>query len=520
MISQIPPEKRFHITIRPSHRSAATQKPCQSILIMAFLPLPSLVPRPRPPHSIFRRPPRASAARHIRVAPTPQGGRGLVAQSPLTPGTTIASVALSTALVVTCDHQSSQHDHYPFQQAGWVSSSYWRSVDWDCKLCALLLYHAQHPDSPWAQYVSTLPQPHQLTTAADLPDDAMMELQYQPLIDAIECHQYRVAACYEKFLAALPVHRRAAIDSHRYEWAMKIVHSRAFSIPPGAFAASSTRAAFRPVRQSSHNWPTTFALVPVLDMLNHGTGQNLAHFRFDEKCQSFQLVAGEQGYDSDAQILVSYGDLSNDELYLLYGFVQAGNPCDVVEVEDVSEWVAGHGSNREWNLYHAKLRLLERASLVYEGRKYNLSRTEIDPDLVAALRILLAQGDDLKRAHAAFKKLAEGDKRAPIEWYRPLSELNERKVWSKIERQCDRLLHEFPTSLELDEEMIILHAASHVPSDISVSTPLLFRAEKKRILKQAGRLAARQRLCVELHSDNHSIKFANPPAPDTREAAQ
>ncbi len=66
------------------------------------------------------------------------------------------------------------------------------------------------------------------------------------------------------------------------------------------------------------------------------------------------------------------------------------------------------------------------------------------------------------------------------------------------------MLAEFPTSLDEDEEMIILLAAGSSQTDVSVSAPLLFRVEKKRILRDAVQLAAMKQLCIATNASKES----------------
>lgn len=490
-------------------------------------------PRSFSPHR--RRPPRACATAppavspHLHVTRTPAGVRGLSASNRIPPSHVIARLPLTEALVVSVDDsQAAAADaaSLPFPPAVWLPLTYWNASDWDLKLVALLLYHAlvEKDMSPWASYVHSLPTHHELTTAADLDHDALLDTQYPPLVDAVECYQYRADAEFVRMRAALPLFKRSLLSRENFDWAMKIVHSRAFSIPPGGFAAGSTRAGLRNRQNAfngSRNWPSKFALVPVLDMTNHGSSSDLANFRYDDQAGCFELVAGLRGYEKDDQVLVSYGDLTNDDLYLLYGFVQAGNPHDVFEVEDVIDWVAEHHSVREWNLHDAKLRLLERVGLCYEGRKFHLSVSQIDRDLVAALRILLADVNDFRRARAMVEfeqprhELSVGGmkREVPSGWFEPLTATNERSVWRQIESQCIRMLQEFPTSIEFDEEMIILHAASSVPSDPVHANSLLFRVEKKRILRAAALLAKEH--CIKLDIDSERIESSEVAPPST-----
>lgn len=460
-----------------------------------------------------------------------QGGRGVVAQAPISASEVVARVPEEAALVV-CFADSlpdSANDDFPFEQGEWVSPAYWRVADWDSKLAVLLLYHRSLGDSsPWADYVDSLPGPNVLWTAADLDQQAALDLQYTPMLDAVNVYRFRLATELNRFRAALPTHLRYAVSDEDFAWALKVVHSRAFSIPPGGFAASATRMGLRNAMQRGSRpqrgaeWPRKFALVPLLDMMNHGSGEALASFRFDAAQESFELVAGDGGYQPDSQVLVSYGDLTNDDLLLLYGFVQAGNPSDVYEVEEVQDWASDHPSNADWNLWQRKLTLLEGTGLLYEGRKFFISRNEVDEHLAAALRVLLASADELAVLAAATDNVALRNKNPPAAWYKTVSEKNERAVWATMERQCDRMLAEFPTSLDQDEEMIILLAAGSSESDVSVSAPLLFRVEKKRILRDAVELAAIKQLCIATNASKESersllqkMSDAKPPPPET-----
>lgn len=83
-------------------------------------------------------------------------------------------------------------------------------------------------------------------------------------------------------------------------------------------------------------------------------------------------------------------------------------------------------------------------------------------------------------------------KRVPDEWCKPIGTENERNVCRKVERQRRRPWTESSTSVEFDEEIIILHAASCEPSDLIVANSLLFRVEKKRTLRAVADLAAEQ----------------------------
>lgn len=469
-------------------------------------------------------------AQNLAVKHGVSGGRGVVATRRIEPGQVAARVPEEATLSV-CFADSltdSANDDCPFNSGEWVTTSYWRVADWDSKLVCLLLYHILElgEDSPWYDYVNSLPQPDQLWTASDLDSRASVDLQYIPMMDAVEVYRFRLNSEFKRFQEALPPHLRHAVTHKDFAWAMKIVHSRAFSIPPGGFAASATRMGLRGAMQRGKGteWPRKFAMVPFLDMMNHGCGDEyLASFKYDEEKNVFQLIAGKNGYTSGKQVLVSYGELTNDDLMLLYGFVQAGNPSDVYEIEDITDWTADHRINRDWNLFQRKLELLDDAGLTYEGRKFLIARDHVDEHLLATLRVLLATPEEFTK-HILPKDGNVNRKRIkkPLDrWYAPISTENELSVWATVELHCDRMLAEFPTSLDEDEELIILLAAGSKESDVAVSAPLLFRVEKKRILRDVVQVAAMRQLCIATQVDDkgmeamlEAIKGAMPPPPE------
>lgn len=488
----------------------------------------------------------SSNAAGVRVCPSFDTESATLA--PITPGQVLARVALDEALVVARPSQvgppgtfASVATDFPFPLGSWVSRSYWRAADWDARLVSLLLFHrvVLGSASHMSAYIHSLPS--SLYTAADLSGDALADLQYQPAIDSVECFQYRLHAEYSRFISSITNYSlRSSVTIDLYRWAMKIVHSRAFSVPPGSFAAEYTRASSRqsstndpsaislskPSRFSAYpgsaDWPSMFALVPVLDQLHHGAGEGLARLRYNHVDNVFELIAGDNELRDNSPVLVSYGrNLTNDDLYLFYGFVHAGNPADVHEVEDLDHWAADDPVNRDWNLFDSKLRVLNATGLFYDGRKYFLSRSDVDPDMVTALRILLATPDEFEYLMKAYQRhfndtrgkhadkpdwlyaqdvefsplslaASSSGHSAPPSWYRPLSIESETKIWSRIDIQLKRLLAEYPTTLDFDEELILLLTATSSSADPKVSTPLLFRVEKKRILRDAIKLASEQ----------------------------
>lgn len=352
----------------------------------------------------------------------------------------------------------------------WIPSSWWRSAEWDSRLAVLLLYHIRHPHTDrWRRYAASLPN---LKTAADLPMRELAAVRYPPLIDAVEAGKFRVQIEYDR------LHRFVRdITTEEFEWAMKVVHSRTFAFPSGVAGVLGGR-----------SWPGLFALIPVLDMANHAS-RNAARVRYDNDTKCFVLQAGTRGLQGGEEIFVKYGNLTTDDTFLHYGFVEPENPYDYFEVEDLDPWVAGLPEAHKKDL-HEKLCLLERLNLHYEGRKFFLSR-RIDHDLLAALRVLVSTTEEFEVATSfvetynhqvhdvpgcSFGTMECVSKVMPDEWRRPLGRENEMRVWGVVERVCRRLEKSFSVSDDL------------LPDSVR-----LFHVGKRRVLREVGAVARRRR---------------------------
>jgi hypothetical protein len=86
-------------------------------------------------------------------------------------------------------------------------------------------------------------------------------------------------------------------------------------------------------RLSKAGTTTTCVLLPGIDSANHHSRLFNANLEFEPSLSAFVLVSTDKNKNDENQVLLNYGPLSNDELLLRFGFVEADNPYDNFVVE-------------------------------------------------------------------------------------------------------------------------------------------------------------------------------------------
>lgn len=387
-------------------------------------------------------------------------------------------VFLPSALMLRCDGENVSE---PLRRAiDAVPSEFWSS-----KLgLALLRERVAGQHSPFAPYVNLLPSVHEGSPTFFAPE-AIRELQYAPLVAQINKRA--------RFLASLfagkgtltiddgdgyaderhPERRRVemTIDANALGWATVSASSRAFRV-----GESST--------------PT---MLPVIDVCNHSfdpTASVRARADGVELVTTRHLKAGEP-------IELSYGELSNDDLLLDYGFIVENNPFDTVKLR--------------WDLKLIELaREVGGLATAPIGAMASSSSIPTDASVDSVMNLSLFQKQALARigltdgADGELKVRATGDvmdKKAlaglrvlysttPAEASRaadaPYGELDAQVVSKDVEIKalrtamalCALALGNFPTTVE--EDLRVVAAASP-----QVALAVRFRMEKKKILSSA-----------------------------------
>lgn len=213
------------------------------------------------------------------------------------------------------------------------------------------------------------------------------------------------------------------------------------------------------------------------------------------------LLKALQPLAAGTPLLLSYGALSNDYLFMDYGFIIPGNAHDRTGLHftagllDIAREVAGlsgapFGSSNAAE--HAvggedpaaapwQRQLLSELRLVGPSAQRELSiggPDLVDPRLLAALRVLYCQEPAALRAlpagkQASYLQAADGQ----------LTLANERAALATAAAVCAIALAQWPGTLADDE--VLLSAAQSPPLSDDMRLAVAFRANKKRLLADA-----------------------------------
>ncbi|KAF5839557.1 hypothetical protein DUNSADRAFT_531 [Dunaliella salina] len=216
----------------------------------------------------------------------------------------------------------------------------WSQLPWYGKMAGKLLLLPQPEYTP---YLKVLPD---ISLPASWSRDDLEQLQCDYMIARVEQEQQewqQLAALLGPWLAS------ERISKERFFWALSTVRSRAFSGPcfsvpfsviTGIFASLQAFTAcgalgifegFPPVP-----WQVTEALavaVPAgLVTLDLQSAQKKVGYDFVKEAYS---VSSCRDYRPGEEVLISYGELSNDACLQLYGFVENDNPYDRYIFQDL-----------------------------------------------------------------------------------------------------------------------------------------------------------------------------------------
>lgn len=181
------------------------------------------------------------------------------------------------------------------------------------------------------------------------------------------------------------------------------------------------------------------------------------------------VVAAGRSYSPGQQVMVSYGQQSNDSLMQYYGFSERGNPADVYVMADALRWVSSLSAPPE-----GRVAALEAAGggLGAALRDVAVTRVGFAPRTLQALRFLLADAAAAAGGPGAFEQ--------------PGDAALERRVGLALVHACQQELASLGTTLEED-----LAAQSSAKGGGGGGggaggavdpAALAFRIEKKRVL--------------------------------------
>ncbi|PNH07639.1 hypothetical protein TSOC_005889, partial [Tetrabaena socialis] len=302
------------------------------------------------------------------------GARGVFTTTDVSPGETLVSVPLGSALTVR-----------PGEPSPFPEFALWVGLPWYGQLATKLLHErALGPASRFADYLAVLPlEPVDLP--ALWPYDAVRALQYPYLEQQVVDEQQEWDRLYDRLSPHLARRRLCRAD---LLWALSCVRSRTFAgphfpTPPAAKLAAGVAAAvavaaaaaalgggfaavaqggggdaavavavLQPLlaglgvpaawqaaearrAQSGEAGTVLYAVCPFIDMFNHSSRAQ-SECVFSAWRSEFRVAAAE-GQRRGQQVLLNYGGQSNDALLQRYGFVELyGNPHDRYVLEDVA----------------------------------------------------------------------------------------------------------------------------------------------------------------------------------------
>lgn len=144
-----------------------------------------------------------------------------------------------------------------------------------------------------------------------LPADMILQIQQQDSNRKMDCQAIIESGCL------------GTINDNVLRWAWNCVNTRCFSLTaaPEYLKQTTTTPFNRP----------TIAVIPFLDFLNHSS---TARFEphFNSKTSSFEIVSLDSTLKGK-EAFISYGNHDNHFLLVEYGFVEQGNPFNIVRLD-------------------------------------------------------------------------------------------------------------------------------------------------------------------------------------------
>jgi len=280
-------------------------------------------------------------------------------------------------------------------------------------------------------------------------DDELELLDGSPVLVSTRSFQAKLQAEYatvQQLSAAYPEALPPAVHTwEAFQWAMSMLFSRGINL-----------------REID-----TLALVPYADLLNHSPyAQTFFMLGSIPLSPEKEVVLyADRAYARNDQVLVSYGQKSNAELLLLYGFVIDRNLYDQVELR-----VAVDEADP---LYAEKAAFLKLQGLKTE-MAFPLLIDRYSSELVEFLRLCCVRPGDA----ASLDELAYNE---------PISLVNERAAQAALREGCLTALREYPQSEE--DDMALMADGfmfSALPRNARMAIKL--RRNEKRILLRTIRV--------------------------------
>lgn len=197
----------------------------------------------------------------------------------------------------------------------------------------------------------------------------------------------------------------------------------------------------RAARLSSKVNGEELALVPYADLMNHNPYSNTyidaqkSGLPFLSRTEEVALYA-DRSYKKFEQCFINYGEKSNADLLLLYGFALERNPFNAVDI--------AVGLSKDDPLFNQKKAYLDRAGRGATSVRFPLQQDRYPSELVDFLRLLLVEPEDL-----GLQTIERTD------FNEPISPSLERRVLTTMISICESYLDQYPTKVEEDEKIVL-----------------------------------------------------------------
>merc|ERR1711871_1388999 len=309
--------------------------------------------------------------------------------------------------------------------------------------------------SKWKPYFDILPSVEEVNPAYVWSDEELRMLLGSPTYPAAKSLRKKIETEFDE-LQSTPFSRNGQqfppqlYTFDLFLWSFVILFSRA-------------------ARLTSKLDGEELALVPYADLMNHNPYSNTyidsqtsgGITSFINKKEEVAIYS-DRSYKKFEQVFISYGEKSNSDLLLLYGFALERNPYNAVDITV--------GLSKEDPLYTGKRAYLAKSGRDATSVRFPLQQSRYPSELVDFLRLLLVEPDDI-----GIQPLER------IDFNEPISPSLERRVLRTIIGVCESYLERYPTTLSDDENFIMNRSVvSTLTRQQRMSVKL--RASEKRIL--------------------------------------
>jgi len=350
---------------------------------------------------------------------------------------------------------------------------------WSLRLGLKLLAERVHSDSLYWPYIRHLPMSFPGIPLFFSPQE-VQALQYLPIQEQIKRRSLFLQKMTDELIPNYAdVFSYVGVNINILGWAMVAVSTRAF-------------------RMNGKSRPAS--MVPLIDMANHNTDFNakvvLSSSGGALLCSTKKILKGDP-------IHLSYGNYSNDDFLIDYGFTVENNPYDSVDLNfDPNLFWSAHilfsaedALDEEVTLHPWQVTLLEKLSLIGENSSPNVKifRDGVEGRLLAGARVINCnKPTDVKKVSLA--DLMSQRKR-------PVDRFTEERTVKSLIAVCTLVLGNFPTTIQEDQEQLQTSGLSH-----NMINAIKFRIGKKEILLSAIQVL-KKLLDIEINtSDNLNSK--------------